>query len=410
MTKFLNLEEAAKLLGMSADELVEARSNGEVHGYRDGSSWKFKEEEIQRFAAERQGNAASDEDDLLGGSGLFADDDDAILVSEEELGSSESASSTIIGSGRAAPDADDMTLAGGDSDLKLAGEPDTGSDVLGGPPAPKSIGDSDVQLMPDPEGSDVKVVAGGSSNVLGAGSDELKLDLSSGSGTGELRDTGGSSDFGLDDDEEVLSLSDEDDLVLASGSGTGSDITMGGSDTGINLASPSDSGLLLEDDALDLGSVSSLELPEDIDETIDVGSGVRPDDEFNLGPPSAGGAPDDEGSSQVIELGGDDAFGTAVADADPFAANDVFTPIDAGEGLAEISEEPVAVGAPGAPEPQFSAFNVAWLSVMALMLVISGVLMVDVVRNMWAWNDATSQSVASSISEGLISAVGLLNR
>ena len=51
--KFVDLNEAAQLLGLSQDELIEARSSGELHGYRDGASWKFKPEEIERFASER---------------------------------------------------------------------------------------------------------------------------------------------------------------------------------------------------------------------------------------------------------------------------------------------------------------------------------------------------------------------
>lgn len=165
---------------------------------------------------------------------------------------------------------------------------------------------------------------------------------------------------------------------------------------------------MLEDDALDLGSVSSLELPEDVDDTLDVGSPMRQDDEFNLGPPSAGGAVEDEGSSQVIELGGDDAFAAVpTGDVDPFAATDVFTPIEAGEGLEAVPVQEPALVTVAAPEEHFSAFNIAWLSIMALVLALSGILMIDLVRNMWVWNDGTSQSVASSITEGLISAVGL---
>ena len=44
MSKFVELNEAAVLLGLTNDQLVEMRSNGEIHGYRDGavgsSSWK----------------------------------------------------------------------------------------------------------------------------------------------------------------------------------------------------------------------------------------------------------------------------------------------------------------------------------------------------------------------------------
>ena len=52
-SKFVELSEAAKQLGITADELNDARNAGEVHGFRDGSSWKFKPQELERFAEER---------------------------------------------------------------------------------------------------------------------------------------------------------------------------------------------------------------------------------------------------------------------------------------------------------------------------------------------------------------------
>ncbi len=51
-SNFVPLEEAAKRLGVSADELVEMRSRGDIFGYRDGGSWKFKPEEIERVRSE----------------------------------------------------------------------------------------------------------------------------------------------------------------------------------------------------------------------------------------------------------------------------------------------------------------------------------------------------------------------
>ena len=38
MAKFIELKEAAKMLGMSPEQLVEMRDQGEIHGYRDGGS------------------------------------------------------------------------------------------------------------------------------------------------------------------------------------------------------------------------------------------------------------------------------------------------------------------------------------------------------------------------------------
>ena len=40
-SKFVPLDEAAKLLGISTDRLVAMRSDGEIRGFKDGASWKF---------------------------------------------------------------------------------------------------------------------------------------------------------------------------------------------------------------------------------------------------------------------------------------------------------------------------------------------------------------------------------
>ena len=60
MAKFVELNEAAQMLGLNPDQLVEMRSNGDIHGYRDGASWKFKEEEIARVKEELAGGGAAD--------------------------------------------------------------------------------------------------------------------------------------------------------------------------------------------------------------------------------------------------------------------------------------------------------------------------------------------------------------
>src|SRR5207247_5165786 len=94
--------------------------------------------------------------------------------------------------------------------------------------------------------------------------------------------------------------------------GKGSDVTLGSGDSGINLA-PSDSGLSLEEEPLDLGggsAVESLELPEDEGVVAlegeaadqDASTQLKADNEFLL---SAGEAMDEDESdsgSQVIAL------------------------------------------------------------------------------------------------------------
>ncbi|MCI0359123.1 MAG: helix-turn-helix domain-containing protein, partial [Planctomycetaceae bacterium] len=160
--KFVDLNEAAKMIGMTPDELVELRSKGDIFGYRDGASWKFKLEEVERVVASRapgggRGSDSSvmsleDEEFITGlSSKLLAEkaqeESGSILVSEEALGVSATGSSTIIGKGKKPSD----------SDIQLASESDIvpGSDKLLEAPGSKlqlgaDVGDvlsgSDIQV------------------------------------------------------------------------------------------------------------------------------------------------------------------------------------------------------------------------------------------------------------------------
>ena len=82
-TKFYNVEKAAELLGVTPAEINAMRERQELHGYRDGSDWKFKAEEIEQLAQQSAGSAGEEDD---------------VLLSEVELGESDpSASGTVIG-------------------------------------------------------------------------------------------------------------------------------------------------------------------------------------------------------------------------------------------------------------------------------------------------------------------------
>jgi hypothetical protein len=104
------------------------------------------------------------------------------------------------------------------------------------------------------------LITGDSGNVLGSGG-VGSSGVGSGKGSGKGSGSKGSGldfDDALADDDDLVIADDEDDLVLGGGA---SDISVSG-DSGINLMSPSDSGLSLESEPLDLAgsSISALDL------------------------------------------------------------------------------------------------------------------------------------------------------
>lgn len=412
MVKFVELNEAAKQLGVTPDELVEMRSAGEIHGYRDGTSWKFKHEEVERVLAERTG----------GGDLADDNDDESVLVSEEALGhSGESTSSTVIGKQDDAGDADsDLSLSESGSDLSMASDSaseidlspaetpaDGGSSIDGDVTLVPGVGGgSDVSLVPDP-GSDKEISPD-------AGTDLQLGEASSGALSGDLE--------GLDDE---LALSDDDDLVLSSGSDSGSDLSLSSADSGIDLSSPSDSGLSLEadsgislqsptdsglsleDDAVDASgsSISSLELPEDDEVALDDAGGepVQQDEQFMLSPSDEMFTDESDSGSQVIALEDSESFDQGMGD----------DGLDDGLGgqLDGLDAGPTApVMAPASrggevAEADYSVWNIMGLVLVMLFLMLTGILLMDVLGNMWAWEEGRDAS--TSIAEGITNALGL---
>jgi hypothetical protein len=425
--KFVDLSEAAKMIGVSSEALIEMRSKGSIFGYRDGASWKFKVDEVERVIRERgvenrdsdSGIIDANDDEfenLISGlsSKILADkaqegsESGSVLVSEQELGVSATGQSTIIGKG-------ELERKASDSDLRLAD--DSSKDLLGG--------GSDKLIEAPPS----KLDKASASDVL-HGSD---INLTSGSGTGEMpvAKPGGSS-LSLEND---LALSDEDeqgssDSVLddeirpkAGSSGKGSDVTLGAGDSGINL-SPSDSGLSLEEEPLDLGGgsgIESLELPED-EEEIAVGadagadehpSGIKADNEFLL---SAGEAMDEDESdsgSQVIALEDSESFDQEAAtmlrtDEEGALGADAFQPLGA-EGALEGAPAAAAAGQPvyvqRAVEAPYAMATVISLGLVAGMLALSGMMMVDVMLNMWSFSEPNS--VSTGLGDVFVSMFGM---
>jgi hypothetical protein len=435
--KNLPSSEAAAKLGVTEDQLNLMRQRGEIFAVRTGTSWEYKPEEIERVLAERAGGSgvlnADDFDGLLADLSSPtqpADGSEAILVSEEALGRSpEGTSSTIIGKKEGPATSED-------SDLQLAPESDlpgsaiqTSSGILGG---------SDLNLSGSGTGSIKKE---GSDLELGDGlklddDDELVLAPDPDASQPAQPVSSGESDLKLamddlaveakpaDDDSDEIDL-DSDNIGLGTGSvigsGVGSDVTLRAGDSGINLK-PTDSGLSLEEEPLDLGgsAVDSLELPED-DEVIaldeeaadpDQATQLKQDDQFLLSPSALAGDDDSDSGSQVIALEDSESFdsdaatmlrsGPAPLTEDAFAAVPMMEafPADA-DPMGGVAGGIAAPGATGQPvyvqvpvmETPYSVWNVLGLFLVAIMMACCAMLTIDILLNMWVFDEQRTISM-----------------
>ncbi len=442
-SKFIQLDEAAEMIGITPDQLKEARESNKIRGFRDGQTWKFKTDDLENLKSELAGGGgAGDELTLDVGLDEAGDEGDSVLLSEHELGGSD-----VIGSSTILRDSGKP-----DSDITLAPEGDTADDSKIEVTAEESkielvgdsmVKDSDISL----EGSGVEKADAGSELGLEIGeASSLELDLSEDDEPKANSDTG-RSDLDLTSaNESNLSLSEED-LSLDSGSGiegesaidlsgededlvlggTDSDVTIGASDSGISLADPADSGLSLEDDALELGGSvigdESLVLGED-DDMITLGDEVadpsaatqlKSDDDFLLTPLDEGGMDDEsESGSQVIALDETGEFdqsaatllgeGQGVGMLDEDQVEPLEGAMPAGGGAAAVAAAPQ--GAAGiimqqaVPEAPYSIWNVLSLFVCILLLCFTGMMMYDVVRQIWSWEG--THAVNSGLMEGFI--------
>lgn len=468
--KFVSLDEAAQQLGISKDRLNELREDGKVRAYRDGASWKFRTDDVDKLAADGIPDASSSDlalnldddepssapvsdiklDDLDLGSSLeldlgdeepiagaasdlslddldeptvpvegageddevsLADEEeidefsDSILLSENELGeSTDRPPSTIIGKAEMAADLD---LALGDdasqSDVRLA-EPGASnvfasggaSEVLDTEPPSLSdnFGDLD-ELEIDLEAESSRILAPEdltAAQLAGKGKAAPKepefsdLELAaSDSNPGNALDSsvGKSSDIALAG-LSALELDSDDDVL-----GDGSDITLSSESSGINIISPSDSGLALDEVPLAMGSGSPLASGLDLGPTSDAEVGLEPlevaeeegAEPFALTPFGEEASEDEEDSSQVIPLdevseeeGG--ILGTSRAAAVDTMGDD-FAAI-ASTGMMPVGE-PVA-------ETAFPGWVIGLMSVSMIMLIMCGIMVFDLLRNMWSWD------------------------
>ena len=408
--KYYTRKEASELLGISEADVKQLQDERKIYGYRDGTDWKYKVEDIDGLPKD-QLPSTSDEP--------LAEPEEAepsdVLLSEVELGQSESgASGTVIGM-----DSVDKAL---ESDIQLSESSDL------------QLAESDIGLASDAEPPKDEI--GSKVSEFEELDLTLEQDLTledSQLASIPVEDGGSGSDIDLSGAEL-----DDDDLVLG-GSGTGSDITIGG-DSGISLVDPADSGISLEEpldltgsgeESLELGEDDMISLTDDAPD-LDAPTELKTDDDFLLTPlEDMGDEEDSESGSQVIAL--DDAEG------DEAAALSPAMDMDAGGGMAAMLEEDLGaqptdmmgaglgmdVGAgagmaagPGAmtqgaplydstmtlPEAPYSIWNILGLSLCAIFLVLCGMMMFDLMRNMWSWSGP--YDLNSSMMDSLVDMIG----
>lgn len=415
--KLLTLEEAAQALGLSVDEVNRLRESRELSGMRDGSSWKFKESEIERV---RQSlGAKSPADDEFEMSFDLEDDAesaDVVLLSDRELGgSSLSTSSTVIGKpgeGQS-PEASDIELVIDEADV-------TGSDVK---LVPDDAGASGLKLVSDKPTSDPASVFDEDEAPLPALAEDEDSEIEFDLGDSKLplaaeKPPGPGSDISLDDASLDIALGNEldlgdepaspakktgasdihDDLAL----GFGSDVTRSPADSGISLANPADSGLSLEeplkldaasdDIELELGAGQAFQLDEDSD-SQEVAE-LPAEDNFLLTPlEEVAEADSDDSGSQVIDIPEDSSFGADVGGAlgGGLLEEDVL-------GAPAVAAGPaVGIATQGAPlaaarEAQYTTMQIVALCFCLFVVGLSGMLTYDLARQIWSWDQPYSLS------------------
>ena len=449
MADYLPLSEFAAKLGVSEDTIQDLRERGKVRAFRDGSSWKFKEDELDKargILAEEGLSGGDSESQEFELSGVTDSDEgssgsmDSILISDTGEGgdsgsshiiSQDSDSSLSLDSDIGFDDASSSSVdPAGESNLSSLslGE---GSDILEGSSINKprdedsfSLQDDDELTLSD-EGSDVNIDLGsepadpeGTGSGLSLGLEDESLDLGT-SGIGlDDNDSSGELTLDIEDDEDSSMdlLASEDDLGLADEpvSKGGSEINLVDDDSGVGLVAEADDddfSLSTGDSGLEL--ISAEEADEvvadstDNDEIGDALAGGAAEDDFLL-TPVEGDLEDDDSGSQVIALDSDSMssesglFGSATLEGGDFGGLGESDGLEADDSVM-AGAGTMAAAAPVAAAPAevpYSFMNVLSLGFTALLLLVCGLMVTDLMWNMWSFSEP--YSLTSTLMDGIL--------
>jgi len=400
--KLLVLDEAARHLGVTPDELHRLVDRKELFPVRDGATLKFKIDDLDRFAAARGekaegsglsldsglnlGGPAADSDagsGVIGGgsSGLSFDAPDAAAADQSGAGKADSL--LISGSGSLA----------GEFDLELASDVAAQQNVAGAgsPPADQ---DELAQTM-----------LGTGAEIAGLEAMELDIDSLVGlsapslskaappAGSGTPAAGGTATDSGtLNVDLSVVGSQPSNATgsnvtgSLINGSGVDSADSSGSlPSAGSNLSSALDSGLSLEDDD---AAVSGIDMGPFDDGAADVEAvSALGGDEFDM---VGLGEDDDTGSVVAVEPESGDSsfFATAGGESSEFTGDIPLGPAgDAGAGVGDGDG-----GLEVVRDTTFSGWQIAGLVCCTLLLLTAGFVMFDLMRTIGSPGDLSLSS------------------
>ena len=246
--KYLSLEEAASLLDITTDQLMKIREKGDIRGFADRGSWKFREQDIDEFQRSRQADSSPDFPIIT------LDSSSSVLEEPEAADLSSSDSDVRLFFDKSLfDDQDAKGLAASGSDVRLSG--DSGPNL--------EQGESDDDLDLSGWGSDAKISDSDSDvKLIGAGT---QPDIDLGATFKMTDDSDNDVVMVTDTDSEInrtadseLRISDSDsDVQLADNSIPGYDVLaatalLGGIDSDSDVKLMGKEDLLLPDDDSDV--------------------------------------------------------------------------------------------------------------------------------------------------------------
>jgi excisionase family DNA binding protein len=393
--KFLLLEEAALRLGISADEIHRLVEKKKLFPLRDGTTLKFKIDELDRLAAEGvdgdepvTDTLELDLDDVksepAGGSIAMAD---SVGLGDVGLGDAIQQDESIFAKDQAGQDDLAQTMLGT-------------VDGIGGLDAMELDLDSIVGLSspsvaaPSPAGPSGQSAAAGTAGAVDSGT--LDIDLSGiGVGSQPSHAAGSNATGSLVLGSGALGSGALGSGALGSGAlgsgalgsgalGSGVDAAgLSGSliNAGAALSGALDSGLSLEDgdaavSGIDLGPLDEGQLAED-------GATALAGDEFELG---GLGGDDDSASVVGVETGDSSFFPTEEGGESSDFTGDIPMGMDAATDMGDLTPGEVV------PDTKFSVWQISGLVCCALLLLTGGFVMFDLMRTIGSPDDLSLSS------------------
>ena len=459
MSNLIPMGEAARILGMTVEQVSELRSDNEIFGYKDGTTWKFKMSELERVADERDlklniseaANVASDLSESFGfdlseSSGLLMDDESSVSGLIEDLDSAEyledssvelaqpDSSLLSVDSDSGAIDLDDSSIRLADSGLLGDEASDTAkslgsASVLDDDEDELSFGSSSLKLASDDsakltEDNDLasksSVKASDSGMLLGGDDDDLLL-----ADSGEDF-TFGDDSSSFEDSAELGSDFEDSGSLILDDSDSSQEIKLEANESGINLSASASGISLAESGELDLGAsdIDALDLPGDNEEIVMLDDDedapmMLEEDDFNLTPLDSSLEEDDTSGSQVIAL--EDSGIYADDSAATILGEDSFEPVaqEAGfgdgfgggfeeEGFNDGGYDPSLAAAGGALAPvieeaPYSIAQIISLGGILLLMLTGGMVAYNLAQNLWLPSD---QVVGESVLTFFLKMVG----